>query len=455
MTTDTNTNSVFKNTNGSRKILFAFLLFLCLLRFFAFGIKYYPYLDDYIQYGTYHLYSASYILKTVGTVYTRPLAALCDFFIWSHLNMTLSLIIIFAMHFLSAYFIDISLKKVNVFLSPVFFVFFFFTPFAFEGLYWLSASSRIISGIFFASLSSFFLVKRKTVLFAFFNIVSYCFYEQTMIFSVIFNSFIVFMLSKHNDKSAKNAHLDRRLYSIIFANALIVALYYIAFSKCGKFASRNEIHFSLKSIFKFYNLIRCLDAHTYFKVSNIGLILAIIVPSLIICMHGKSQSFSHEKLYLGIALIVLPMAPYFFLGDLPYLRNTVVFSIGAGLLFDSIPQGFFKKSLSFLLCLFFINAQINMLSNQKRTFEEDTKIMENLAPFISENSTYYLCGAKEKYHGFYNLNITSSDWALTGAMRFYKNSAEIKYITPISSLNDAKDENREIIFISDGLKISK
>lgn len=434
MISDTNTNKKFF-------WFFTVLFAASAVRFFAFGIRYFPYLDDYIQYDTYKLYDANYVLTYIGTVFTRPLAAILDYYVWSNIPMPLFLFIMLLFHTGAVYFLYKSFKNINISLGTVFFVLYAFTPVIFEGIYWLSASSRIVSGIFFASLSVFFLTKGKLFFFAFFNLISYGFYEQSMIFSFILAIFFCFKTSKK--------------YSLIpLINALVIAIYYLVFSRFGQFASRGELHFSLRNILRFYHLIEYTDLSTILNFKNILFIVLSLIVSALLLLFGKKSSFNKEKLFLGILIVILPFVPYLFLNASPALRNTVICAIGFGLIFDCIKQTKLHTIAVFLTCAIFFNAQLNMLANQKIVYETDSIILKNLSPYIEENKSYYLIGAKEKYNDFYNLNITSADWALTGAMRSYLSNKNIKLIVPIEDEKEAVNKDFEKLYIDKNFKIS-
>ena len=79
-----------KRTDSNRKtllILFFVLAGLLILRCCAYGLSYYPQLDDYIQYHNYRQSPTSFweMAQAAGLLASRPLANMADYFIWSPL----------------------------------------------------------------------------------------------------------------------------------------------------------------------------------------------------------------------------------------------------------------------------------------------------------------------------------------------------------------------------------
>ena len=176
-------------------ILFPISLFAAaLVRFLYCGFTYFPQLDDYIQY---HNYAATEnipeLLDRLGAFSVRPLALVADICVWSRFwgRMIVPLIIMAALWTASAIFLWEVLRRFYP-VGNFFPLIFVLLPLNIEATYWLSASSRIVVGTFFASLSAYFLTlfcergkKRFAALFLLFNILSFCFYEQCLIFSLV------------------------------------------------------------------------------------------------------------------------------------------------------------------------------------------------------------------------------------------------------------------------------
>lgn len=132
------------------------LIFLMLmLRACAFGAQYWYQLDDYIQY---HNYAAGNdfwgLVEAVGLLASRPLAGIADYFVWSPLfdHMIVGVAIISALYAVSAVLMKRLISRYFA-LSPLFLLVMAMLPLGVEGTYWMSASTRIVVGIFFACLT--------------------------------------------------------------------------------------------------------------------------------------------------------------------------------------------------------------------------------------------------------------------------------------------------------------
>ena len=81
---------MIQRADSNRKTLLALLVMLAgllVLRYCAFGLSYYPQLDDYIQYCNYRQSTEPFweMALRVGLLASRPLANIADYFIWSPL----------------------------------------------------------------------------------------------------------------------------------------------------------------------------------------------------------------------------------------------------------------------------------------------------------------------------------------------------------------------------------
>ena len=132
------------------------LTFGAFLPYLYYGFLYLPILDDYIQYGAYPLYeNLSYVYCSIGTLSVRPLANLLDPLFWGHFWQVpgLALFIVTLLHLVTCLLFYKISQLISLPLSPLFFVIFLLAPLGMEGRYWLSASSRLVVGLFFAALS--------------------------------------------------------------------------------------------------------------------------------------------------------------------------------------------------------------------------------------------------------------------------------------------------------------
>ena len=179
-------------TKNDEKLFFVMFFIAFVFKYLIYGFQYFPILDDYIQYGGYPLYDTpSHVLFYIGTISSRPLASLLDVFFWGKLWHTphLMLILSGAFHLLSCVTFYKVAKENNVALSPLFAVFYLFFPLGYEATYWVSASSRIVVGLFFCSLSLLFLTRYIKsgkrfffLLFFIFSLCAFSLYEACAVF---------------------------------------------------------------------------------------------------------------------------------------------------------------------------------------------------------------------------------------------------------------------------------
>ena len=135
-----------------------FLLFF--IRFVYYGFEYYPQLDDYIQYYSYRQFLGTVpeIIEKLGLFSARPIAGFMDITVWNFFfskNMIFGVMILSLMYTASAFLLKKSFSNIFT-VGNLFIVLYTLLPLGFEGTYWVSASSRVVVGMFFASLSIYF-----------------------------------------------------------------------------------------------------------------------------------------------------------------------------------------------------------------------------------------------------------------------------------------------------------
>lgn len=138
-------------------IILAVLAALLVLRCCAFGPTYYPQLDDYIQYCNYRQSPDSFweLAQRAGLLASRPLANLADYFIWSPLfdHMLVGVAVVSVLYVACVGMLWSLLRRYFP-VGPVFPVVMTLLPLGMEGLYWMSASTRIVGGMFFGCLAA-------------------------------------------------------------------------------------------------------------------------------------------------------------------------------------------------------------------------------------------------------------------------------------------------------------
>ncbi|MBQ8837111.1 MAG: hypothetical protein IJ002_06360 [Clostridia bacterium] len=460
---------------------------LVAVRFLYFGFEYFPQLDDYIQHHNYAPQgSFFYLLERLGLLAARPLAGILDITLWSWLwpCAIVGVLLLSALYALSA----IEFHKIFEKLfgtSKFFIVIFAILPLGIEGTYWMSASTRIIPGIFFASLSASlfvkFLEKGKnkdillTLLFQFFT---FCFYEQTAVLSCALNVILAILYCKKSN--------TRWLLSFgCFGCAILYFLVTSIQSDSVLYSSRTNIMWptsayyydtflpDLLSQFKsaflgggYYTLVYGFIRGVMRIVSDgawfycVVIIAACVFFGYTIISQYKNNGRGKMLLPLGIGvlLILAPLAPFFIIEN-PWFsfRGTVPSFVGIALVCDVVVRLLTKNKkhgvavFSSFVALIFCICSVSEIADYRSTTEADTKVVSAIstvtseikqefpdkskvaifnvdAKYVSELNSYY----HEHIHG-----VTESEWALTGAVQCYNDNPfeGITYV-PISLKTD-------------------
>ncbi len=473
----------FKRFDSQTYAAVFFLLFgLVFVRYCYFGFEYYLQLDDYIQYHNYTAYNTDLgeLISKLGMLSSRPLAGICDLFVWSHFysSMIWALAIISAMYAASGVFLH------RVFSSRfgtgwLFFVVYALLPIAFEGTYWISASSRIIVGLFFAALALLCFdewcekgSKLRLTAFIVLQLIAFCFYEQVVLFSGA--ATLIIMLC--NIKS----HNHRALWGFsMFANA---AIYFIItkLAPSGVYGSRGEMLFpwqegyvehlflpageQMREVLFKYNaatlstgLLR--GVKLLFTNPNFICILVMLALCTLLFLLARSVKRSRVRilpeLLSGVLLAAAPLALFFVLKD-PWFgaRNIVTSLCGFALICDALLDFIFgrlKKGAAIeaaivaVLALLCCIASVSELRDYREVTLADTAVSKAAADafeghdfaetdniWIFNVDASYVDGASFYFHE-HGYGVTSSDWALTGAIRAISGRKELPIIRPISS----------------------
>lgn len=446
-----------------RKLLFWLLaaLLVC-LKYLLYGFQYYPLLDDYIQYWAYPHLGAGAVFTQIGTLATRPLAGLADVYVWGSFwpNMGIALAIITCLHILSAYFFCETLEFCRVPCGTIFLAVYLFLPMGFEAAYWISASSRIIVGLFFVSLSLFFLVRHIQMgrrwcyfIFSILQLISFCFYEQVIIVGFIMS---IFVLASNRQRAGS--------YIAPFVNLVLIGLYYLLFSRTGAFADRGTIltgqalvsqltflagefrdlwYSGLWELTKngFWRGIALLWQNPVYLIAVV-LTICVFVP---LGTRQKEQRYGRSYL-LAVLLLILPFLIFLVQKDsiLPY-RNAYPAIMGLAIAAQAVFDGIFSNrairgGIAFCLLFIFMCANVSELTDYKSNTEIDAVICRNVGASLSSDvlageREAILVGTRWRYapqnasHREHIYSLTQSDWALTGGLRYYTGSW-IKLVTP-------------------------
>ncbi len=461
--------------------IFIFVLISMFARYLCYGFTYFHQLDDYIQYWAYP--SAENIWQNVvlqqGLLCSRPLAGLGDVYVWGHFfdNMIVAVLIISAFYALSAVlFLNVFKKYFKT--GFMFTVFYSLMPFFYEGAYWVSASSRIVVGLFFTAVSVWLLQKfleshkkRYIAPFWLVQLISVCFYEQVFILSMVLN-FGIIVLNLRDKENRKNA----LLVLILLVNAIIyyaITKYFASASSAMgarmklRYPEWNHWYFDfledvitqLKTAFldvpnaiTFTGFVRGLKLIITDKLwIFIPLIGLLSVVAFILCKKDKSYNEANTKkgltVFSGLILAVLPIS-LFFVIDNPYvcMRNILPSFVGIALIMDMVFGYLARRKrivMSFVAAaisaLFFVSS-ISETHDYKAVYDFDMKIAQNVKDIINrdklEGNTAFIIQAGDKgtvnvrFHE-HGSGVISSDWATCGLLNYLNPGGNNASVMPI------------------------
>lgn len=189
----------FSSTGTRRTLACAVLFILALLLRASFGGIYYePILDDTVQYILYPT-SVDYgaLIAREGMLSSRPLASLMDLFVVGQMgNLFFAVMLMAVMHGISAVLLRGVLSRFFA-VGPAFAVIYTLLPLGCEGTYWLSAATRIVSGLFFTACAATVLCRYieggkwwRVPLFFLLELLSFGFYEQILVLSLTLTGLI-------------------------------------------------------------------------------------------------------------------------------------------------------------------------------------------------------------------------------------------------------------------------
>ena len=470
-----------------------------LIKLFGAGIAYFPVLDDYIQYGSYPLLGLSHVYIKIGTLAIRPLASLLDPAFWGLFwpNMVLALFLIGVLYFFSAVLLDRSLIALGIKITPFLYCVYLLLPLTFEGTYWISASSRIVAGLFFATLAAYFLIKyftnkkkRFLWIYAVTCLVSFGFYESVIVFSgllqvLVFGKFI------YKDKNLKY------LYFLLIPAICVILLliYYKALASFAPMGSRflgvsfGSVNTRVVSLFSqllyiftagflrttvlgFLDGVSVLGKSPFFGT----LLFALVVAVSLFCAWASKKHKIRAKapvcVPLGLALTFFPLFPNILVEDvwLTY-RSIVVCLPGLCVLFAPLIALLFKRrmvrqTIVFLMVFVFSIGCINEVHTYKAVNEMDEALLEKVAVALDED---VLTGKKTavlvlpheiavdqtSYYKDHVKSVFYTDWALTGALRAVTENTNIKLVSPVLSLDGLDVEGKQILYMDETLNITE
>lgn len=482
--------------NETSRTALAFLLVFALIfiRYCYFGFEYYYQLDDYIQYHNYTSRGMSIpeIISYYGMLGARPLAGVLDITIWANFYpiMIIGLALVSAMYAASACIFKRIWSR-HFGTGWIFIVIYALLPLGFEGTYWMSAATRVVVGLFFASVSLLGFEKwceagrkRFAAMYAAFQLLAFAMYEQALVFSFA----ATFLIAALHFKQHR-----RRTLIALFAPAAVFG--YFAFT--GYFAESSalfgervsfalptsgayfknvlpEVLSQLKSVFLgggFYTLIRGFVRGAQIILADFNFLYAAAVFLLCTALFFTAKSSEQPRkkrnvaLIIGLLLAIAPVAPFFIIEN-PWfsMRGAVATFCGIALFCDTLFNMIFGRlksiknvtaAVTAAAALMFCTASVSELHDYRRTTQNDSEIVSLLADTLKRDG-YVDKGLKigllnvektylEEQNYFYHEHIhgvTESDWALTGALEAAIGT-ERPTVVPISAIPMYAKWNKE------------
>lgn len=448
------------------------------MRFVIYGFKYFPQLDDYIQYGKYSRIEHPWdMINAAGLLGARPLSNTMDFVFWSKMwgFLILAVVIVCILYAISAMlFRSVFSRYFKV--GYIFYAVYALLPFTFEGVYWLSASTRTVCGLFYTALALYAFVRfwesgriRWLILAVPVQFAAFASYEQSLILCTGLVCLIALcMFRKYRWRSLS------ALFS--FSNAAIYFAITNHFSKTGLYAGTyHSLIFPNEKGYFTYHLVEVLrQLIDVFGKANIKTLtkgfvrgasaivsdnlwiyaIALIAVAVIFFFTAKGSKPSAEGHSSGSSdydntedkPIFGPIAAIAFsviIGFIPLLvffvqrnvwislRAAIICLPGIALFADTILCMLSRKrsvaaALASCMILWFGIASVSEMKDYRDTYKYDNAIVTAMLRDIpyEENQklkigllnleSNYLTDQNYSYHEHIH-GVTESTWALTGA----------------------------------------
>lgn len=459
-------------------IAFAVVLCMVFVRFCAYGLTYYWQLDDYIQYWDYaHRGSRLEVIRVVGLLGARPLAGLADVYFWSGFSgcMILAVLLVSAMFALSAVlFWRVFNRKFGT--GPLFIVLYTLMPLNFEATYWLSASTRIVTGLFFASLALHFFCRyvdgadRKR-LFAFMlcMVISCGFYEQILVLSLA--AVLLFALLEIRKTR-------RALWGLFsFAAVGIYFLFTSAFSDSAVYGGRTELMLPFVNADYFTQFLpdtlsemarlatdtmrstvarggrrglECIVSDgLYLYLAAVAVFAAAF--ALVFRKKGGRIKLAPSAVIIAVILIIAPTAPFFVLKNGGYSVRCITASMpGAALLADTLIMLLLRGNnkwacvLAAVLAVGMSICTVSELRDWRDICRADNEIVSAVAQELTQDGvsgrktevcifnmkSCYL--TEQNYYTPRLHGVTEAGWSFSGALECYM-GPDRPFVTPLGS----------------------
>ncbi len=424
-------------------LFFVVAVVLAVFRFSYSGLEYTAYLDDYVQYSYYPQLRDSWnrvYAGGAGVLFTRPLAGLFDLVLWSNFwgNLGIAVAVISVLHGLSAVLCYKAFNLCGMRVGAIFVVIYILMPLNIEATYWLSASSRIVVSMFFASTGAYFGAKKNMWLFFLFSFVSIWFYEQTAILSLAVALWICIRIKRP----------IWMLFHLI--SAALLGIFYLKFGLLGDNAQRlSAVSYAeiVESLLRTAESLVKIFTEVLYKLMTKGfvrgfrqiafdfsllwlgclLLLAILFFILSQKVNTSEKKYKH-KLTTGVIFLLAPLMPFCILGEAELnLRNIAPCILGLAIVIDRFALRFPQRYIcvfGVILVFWLSTVTVSEVEDYNYTARQDFKLAAQISDNVSADTQkvkvristpkYYVQNAP--YHD-HIMSMTGSDWGLTGIVR--------------------------------------
>lgn len=440
----------FINKNYVKPIL---ILVLLLIQRFIFGIKYFPVIDDWFLYlGKAVQFADTLCPNPAPDLTTRPFAGLFDHYIIAPLSDNLVIVEIFLIIMLtiSAFLFWYCFSNKSV-PDSVFIIFITMFPLSFEGLYWISAASRIIPSLLFISLSCYTILqyiktsKRGYLIFSIaFSSFAVGFYEIFIPLYLVISLSVIFYYRRYR----------LAVIPVIFSGT--ITLYYLFNSSSAAINQR----FSFVALENFiphigYTLRQYADmslngVHMMCEAFADGIIVVLEKPLLSVLIFIVSgalaaisepikQRFSLKQFMFAFMLIFSASALSFIMDfvRLPF-RLFVPLSVGLSLAISQLLCRLSKtpyKIIIAIIAIIFSFSNIGVLKLYRNTYNNDIEFAEKLLQFDVDNpdKITFVINAPQ-YH--YNNRTKWYEYVKASTENYAPITGQIQYLTRKGNVND-------------------
>lgn len=462
-------------------------------------MKYYSVLDDNNQLGVFNLRNDNIyenIIDNYKSYNVRPLAFFSDAYIFSWFwdNMYALLLIMLIMHVCNLFFVYKICQEIDIKLNGFCLILFALSPILMEGLYWISASTRIVFSLFLCLASIYLLllsfkeVKKGKKLAMFLssiilNLLCVGYYEQTIALNLFLFAFVLICLKKY------------RYMFIPLTSTVWIGIWYVYFMLNGKMQSRGALN--LSGIFG--AIINCCK-DVYMNLKNsylnfvysltpgrevifgswISIILLALVAFFVYYLYKNNfekddNMHIWKKLLLGMIIFIAPFLPFLVL-ETSYIamRNMYMSILGLMIILEVLIDlvlkplsnekitNVIKTAITAFVMALFIISNIDGIHDFKKVNDLDNKVVKQVIDAVGDDafekqksiSINYDMTKLVEYKNLTNYvgSCIESDWAMAGKIQVMRDDIDFGKIYINSNQDKADyvlyfDENMELVTV--------